>query len=84
MSIQPASGLDQYVIADSYTPATAGRDVVSGREPAPVADPEAEQGSAPAEEPPSASAARALPGVYARNARPVAIRMASPSISLLA
>lgn len=81
MAIQPASSLDQYVIADSYAPATGGRDLESTREP--ETDPDPEQAAAPAEEP-EASAAPALPGAYSRNARPVAVRMASPSISLLA
>lgn len=84
MDIQRASSsLDQYLIADSYAPATAGRDTVSARESAPEMELGPEHGSDPAEDAP-ASAQPALPGVYARNARPVTVRMAAPSISLLA
>jgi hypothetical protein len=75
------SGLDQYAIADSYAPSSAGRDAAGVREGEP--QPEPEQAAAPAEEP-LANPAPALPGVYARNARAVALRMATPSISLLA
>lgn len=80
MPIQPASSLDQYAIADSYAPATAGPETAGAHEP------EREQGPAPAEEPPASTepAPPAMPGVYARNARPVAMRVAAPSISLLA
>lgn len=90
VDIQRASSLDQYAIADSYAPSSAGRDAVGvaepglaergGAEPGPEAAPEQ---AAAAEEPP-ASTGVSLPGVYARNARPVAVRMARPSISLLA
>jgi hypothetical protein len=79
VDIQPASSLDQHLIADSYAPASAGGEAVSARE----AEVEPDPGSAPAGEPP-ASAEPALPGVYARNARPVTVRMAAPCISLLA
>jgi hypothetical protein len=78
--IQPASSLDQYAITDSYAPATAGRETVD----APTAQPAPAPVSA---EEPSASAEPAppiTPGVYARNARPVAMKMATPSISFLA
>jgi len=84
--ILPASSLDQYAIADSYVPATPGRETVG----TPEAEPEPSRGPGPgsgsAEEPAgSAEPAQPItPGVYARNARPVATRMAMPSISLLA
>ena len=82
MDIQRATSLDQYAIADSYAPSNAARDAVSVREPGP--EPDLEQAAPEPAEEPAASAAPALPGVYARNARQVAVRMATPSISLLA
>jgi hypothetical protein len=78
--IQPASSLEQYAIADSYAPATAGRETAGAHEAQPTHGPD------PAEEP-RASTEPAPPitlGVYARNARPAALRMAASSISLLA
>ena len=89
MDIQRSSGLNQYALADSCGSATAGRDAAAARESAPELDSSAaaavapEQDSAPVAETPS-SAQSALSGVYARNARAVAVRMATPSVSLLA